>query len=91
MTDKLRMFSKSFKTVNILLHIFHKRKIIIRRISIDLNITYRHTRYVIEVLEKNKLIKIDMLGRKKELSLTEKGEEIAIRFEEIKNLIEKND
>lgn len=86
-TSKLGLFSKSFKAVDVLLHIYYKENIIARRIATDLNITFCYTVKIIKELEKSELVNGNIKGRKKELTLTEKGKEVAAKFEEIKNLM----
>lgn len=87
MTNRLGMFSKSMSSIDILIHILYKEKIIMRRISLDLGITYCHTVKVIRALESNGLIKIEKIGRKVESAITKKGKEVAIRFLEIGELM----
>lgn len=58
-----------------------------RRISLDLKITYGCIFNNIKELEKNNLIIVTNMGREREIRLSNKGKEIALRFEEIKKIM----
>ncbi|MEF8880501.1 MAG: winged helix DNA-binding protein [Candidatus Nanohaloarchaea archaeon] len=56
-------------------------------ISKKTDCTYSHTVRIIQKLEDASLVDSNMKGRKKELELTDKGQELAKQFSEIIHLI----
>lgn len=56
-------------------------------ISRELKITYGHLSKIVKHLEKERLVKADMVGRRKSLKLTVKGGKVAEKLLELKELL----
>lgn len=57
------------------------------KIAYQISTTYAHTVKIIKNFEELKLVETKIVGRKRIITLTEKGKNIAIKFKAINNLL----
>lgn len=69
-------------------HSNNTRRMYITLLSKDLNITYCHLSALVRELERQKLVKTNMVGRSKHIKLTMKGGKIAEKLIELKELLD---